>query len=349
MNPDHGNSPSEDGPIPSVGRPGQLGVSSPFDGDADARIDMLTRAGLSSATVPTHALGGEDPDAAANWLEEGEQRHCLIFWHSPVTVLARAMAEGLGPDDALAQWQPRAEGVLAAIRRNRRRFTLVETSLACAHPDLLVERLNQRLALALTPPGHASGALEDHDPVELLIAERAVRSSAQAHRLVQELRATSLPLTQWHDDVLPDALTAWQRYGECSKAGLADSERLREENRKLRDKQQALQQQLEQREQSTSPEQSSAYEDLQEENELLLQQLHHVQEELESYYLESRDIQQKYEKAESQRKKFERDYNTALQRAGMLQKKIDAMRASRSWRITKPLRAGNLFKRKKKN
>jgi len=57
--------------------------------------------------------------------------------------------------------------------------------------------------------------------------------------------------------------------------------------------------------------------DLEEENELLLQQLHHVQEELESYFLSGTDARQELEEARAT---------------------IEALCNSKSWKITRPLR-----------
>jgi hypothetical protein len=347
MNLNHNKAPSDGGPVPSIGRPGHLGIASPFGGDARAPMDTLARAGLSSASLPLHTIESENAEAVAGWLENNAQRHCVIFWQSPVTALAQAMAEGQAPDEALAEWTARAENVLVAVRKNRRRTTLIESTLGQANPGELIERLNQRLDLSLITPSNTANTPEEHDPVELLIAERAVVTNTQARRLAQELQATSLPLGQGDEDLLPDSLTAWHGYQQHGNTERAEAERLRAQNRELRQEQQKLKTQLDELKGKADLSQSGEYQDLKEENDLLLQQLHHVQEELESYYLGSRDIQQKYDKAEAERKKLERSCNAALQRAGMLQKKIDSMRASRSWRLTKPLRVGNFLKRKK--
>ncbi len=347
MDPDYGKAPSEGGPVPSIGRPEELGVASPFDENAVALKDHLSRIGLSGDAPTLHAVKGEDPQALSDWLEKYPQGHCLVFWRSPVAAVARAMAEGVAPDEALNQWLGQAETLMGAVRRNRRRTTLVESSMAQAHPGMLAERLAQRLALSLSTSSNITGPSEDLDPIETLIAERTVVTNALAHRIAQELEATALPLGAGKDDLLPDPLTAWQSHRTHEKVVRADYERVRSENRELRQERQALKRQLDEQEASSGSNQARDQLELKEENDLLLQQLHNVQEELESYYLESREHQQKYQKAESERKKLERECNSALQRAGMLQNKIDAMRKSRSWRLTKPLRAGNLLKRKK--
>jgi hypothetical protein len=327
MNPTHPDTPSEGASIPAVATPGTLYLSGPPDVGIESLIQLLQEAGLDNqaadakqSAIRWQALSGSELLSNPSRIQEAPNAHLLLFFQSPETVLARAMDEGRSPDEALSEWLETAESTLALIRQNRRRITLVEMTLALQNPNNLIERLNQRLSLALTSQGYQNNwPVSSLDPIHLLIAHNAVTTHTQARRLASELQATAIPIGQY-ESLLPDALSAWDGYR--SKVTGPESE---------------------QKEKS-----SEEFKDLQEENELLLLQLHHVQEELESYYLDGRDIQQKYEKAESERKKLERDHNTALQRARMLQQRIDAMRASRSWRITKPLRVGNIFKRSKK-
>jgi len=66
-----------------------------------------------------------------------------------------------------------------------------------------------------------------------------------------------------------------------------------------------------------TPKDEARIRDLEEENELLLQQLHHVQEELESYFLSGTDARQELEEARAT---------------------IEALCNSKSWKITRPLR-----------
>lgn len=89
------------------------------------------------------------------------------------------------------------------------------------------------------------------------------------------------------------------------------------------------------------PVQVDELEELKEENELLLLQLHQVQEELESYYLTNLDL----EKKASKQSKLEKENRVLQQRAQVLSQKIDNMRHSKSWKLTKPLRGfTKLFK-----
>ena len=347
MNPTFGEPSSELGAVPTVPRPGHLGAFAALGADATALIDLLGQAGASGMNERLQIIEGETPHALADWLNlvQHTDAHALVFWQAPAITLANAMAREQPPNEALAQWVGQAEQFLGVVRRNRRRITLVETTLAQSEPDAFIERLSERLALSWATPVELDARPQEHDPVDILIAERAVTSSTRARRLVQELQATSLPIAP-DEYLLPDPLTAWQAYHDQKLK--KENERLQNDLKQLQEKLKCCNQREEAQKQKES-QQTRELADLNEENELLLQQLHHVQEELEAYYLDGRDWDQKYHKAEAARKKLEKHYNSAIQRANVLQQRIEKMRASRSWRITKPLRAGNIFKRKKKN
>ena len=360
MNPIHPDIPSAGAPIPAVARPRLLYMAGPPEMHMEPMIQLLERAGIAhqSAASEPHSLHwqpvtNDELQDITPRLSERADAHLLLFYRAPAVVLAEAMGNGRPPDEALAVWLESIESMLAIVRQNRRRTTLVEVTLAQQEPARLIDRLNQRLALSLSKSEGDSGwPPQELDPVHLLIAHNAVLANTQARRLASELQATALPIAD-ESSLLPESLNAWETYSRRVTEIESEHQRLLYQNNRLKKQLGDAESELKNaqarlNEAASRPVQTDGLKELKEENELLLQQLHHVQEELESYYLDGRDIQQKYEKAEAERKKLERDYNTALQRARMLQQRIDAMRASRSWRLTKPLRAGNIFKRSKK-
>lgn len=308
---------ADDEPLPCIGPLDQLGLASPFDGRPGLCIDLLVSAGLSTTIEGLHRVDGKGLEVVRAWLDNGAERHCLIFWRVPCVAIAYGMKEGIAPDQALAQWKTIAKQLSVLIRRNRHRITLAETTQAELKPGMLAMRLNQRFDLGLTRPEAPAAVPMDQGVIEVLIARSAVLADKQVRRLAAKLQEVSLPLAPNYHDLLPHPRDAWR--------------------------------QLEEMKSSQKARVSIANQDLQEENELLVQQLHEVQEELEFYYLECTKFHQKYERAEAERKKLERDRNAALKQCEVLQKRIDAMRASRSWRITKPLRAGNLLNRWKRH
>lgn len=320
MNPTSPDQPAEDAPISTIARPGMLYVAGPPGADIQPLTQILEQAGLSQQPTESgqqrlqwQTLANSDPQSIAGQLQASADAHLLLFYQAAVPVLAEAMGQGSSPDEALNEWLAQAEAILAVIRQNRRRITLMEMTLAMQDPATLVERLGQRLGLALKAPlSESVRNTFDQDAIYRLIAHAAVMNNTQARLAAAELQATALPVGT-EELSLPEALSAWQAY-----------------------------------QQRAEPQQSGDLEELKEENELLLLQLHQVQEELESYYLEGRDLDSSYQQLEAQNKKLEKERRALKQRAEVLQKKIEDMRKSSSWRLTKPLRGVNkLFKRNK--
>jgi len=348
MSPTFGETPQRGKPVAAIGKPRSLGVAAVLGADREELHDLLECAGQPGSSPPVHQLDDDDTNTLSKWLREARDAHLLLFWQNPVLTLAQAMANQQSPDEALNQWMVTAEQNLALVRKNRRRITLVESVLARYQPQVLLRRLNERLALSLTSRSGSPSAMEAQNPLELLIADRAIKANLQALRVFQELQATSLPLGSY-EELLPDPLSSWQAYHQEVTQSRADVESLKEKNQRLRQEQEQLKMRLKELDKEEDKMSSTRVQAIQDENDLLLKQLHHVQEELESYYLESRSLLQKYDQTEAQRKKLERQRNSAMQRARALQQKIDEMRDSRSWRLTKPLRAGNIFRRKRKS
>ena len=105
----------------------------------------------------------------------------------PAAAMARAVAAGQAPAEALAAWTAETGALLAACRRMRRRITLLELGHAAAATPALAEALGARLGLTLSapkdtpgdaPPGDAppGDAPEDDaaDALSLLLAEAAL-------------------------------------------------------------------------------------------------------------------------------------------------------------------------------
>lgn len=127
-----------------------------------------------------------------------EGRLCLLIWQSPRQALAAAIAAGLPPSQAIAEWQGTAEDILDLFRRNRRRMVLVDSDLLHAAGPAetgdaadLRDRLAQRLGLDALPvlPAQTTEA-----PVTDLVAGLAPLALAQIQDVLAELQASSLAL-----------------------------------------------------------------------------------------------------------------------------------------------------------
>lgn len=318
--------------LPSLGRPSRLGIAGPPGVDIDSLIQQLRQAGLQGTAEAQEGMTGYDlvkyttPADLSAWLKKHGGAHILLCWQAPVSVLSQAMASGSTPEDALDAWVERNEALLAVIRQHRRRFTLVEMTLAEVNTAQLANRLNQRLSLALaTPTAAPQVAPSQEDPVHALIAHRAVIGNTRAKKLAAELQVTSVPVGL-EETLLPEAVVAWQAYNEAMEQRQREIERFKQKCQQLEAQRNTVLEPDPDLE-SAKHKLESLNKDLQEENDLLLQQLHHVQEELEAYYLKSIEAKQ----GSKQVSKLKRQN-------ALLQRRVDYMENSRSWKITRPMR-----------
>lgn len=322
MHANHKESSPVSGPIPAVERPTALQVADVTGLERGPIAEILRSAGLNPAASQSGSGAGpvlqvvdDGAEAAASRISGAEGAHLLLCYRAPIFVLAESLAQGRPPAEALAEWMTEAESLLAICRQNRRRLTLVEATLATRNQLAFVERLNQRLGLSLAlPSAGKSGEHVDPNPVFLLIADHTVRTDAEVRQMAAELEATAIPITP-AQALLPDAAAACSAYGD-QRAASEDGSKIK-------------------------------FDELKEENDLLLLQLHQVQEELEAYYLETHGSEGKLQQSEQRCKELEKECRAAKAKSAALDSKIAKMRKSRSWRITKPIRAWNkLFRRK---
>lgn len=342
--------------IPRVELPQKLGVVVPPGQDSGSVWKMLVASGLSTdegaARAPVLVDAGADGlEALPVWLEQHPEGHILLLFNAPVPTIARHMADTVEPGEAVAQWHQHAEQVLAIVRQNRRRMTLVALEAALADPAAFTALIGDRFGLALKRPVDSSDAGDDPGALFRMMAENAVWQSADVRNLAAELEANALPMPPSHGLLLPAVEEVYSEFNTLVEHTRARRKELEEENELLLQQLHQVQEELEttfqknrdlsgkldalEKDNSASAQSSEQLTDLQteldqvkrqsderrkdleEENELLLQQLHHVQEELESYYLNGMDARHELEEARTT---------------------IEALYNSMSWKITRPLR-----------
>jgi hypothetical protein len=225
--------------------------------------------------------GGIAPDAI--WVMQAIESHLpaaryLIFAENPVDALCawiQSADEGT-LQETLRRWEDSARCVLQQAQRLGERGLLLLASEAQAHPKALVEALQAWLGQAhvqLREPQSADDPAEAADPVARAIAAVAVQADARCRRIWEQLHAATQPLAgQVGDDILGFQL-----------AREVDGEALLQRYRELR-------QRLRELDRAQAEAAATALAELREENELLLLQLHQVQEELEHYFLEHRKL-----------------------------------------------------------
>jgi len=288
--------------IPPVEVPHELAVTVPSSQDSSEVCGILVAAGFATEEgvggIPVLIdSSGKGFEALGEWLEQHPSGHLLMLFSAPVPAIARTMADAVEPGEALALWRQDAERLLHLLRTNRHRLTLIALEPALAAPGVLVDLLARRFGLALEQPLAKENAGKSLGAVFRMIAANALWQSPDACNIADELEANALPMPVDQGVLLPTVDEVFREFNLLTKAI-----RVNEGGNKLDELHEGSERQIK---------------ELKEENELLIQQLHHLQEELESYYLNGIDTPYELEQARA---------------------KIESLYNSKSWRITKPLR-----------
>ncbi len=242
-------------------------------------------------------------------LDNGGSQQVVILHRRPEYLIAAAIAEGQAPTEACLQWQQQAEVLLSWLKHNRRRACLVETDSLLA-PDVdvtpLLERLGER-----SPDEYIMAALPEVEPLHLLYALQTVRQSEESQRLLAELEASTLPLSDdsFAEPALEvDALsaqlnaeTADVRHQSQEVQGLLEQSQRRVQvlevqlqDQKHQANENALQLQRSQDETTQLVQQLEASKN---ESALLISQLHLVQEELEAVLGSKQSLEEQFKDA----------------------------------------------------
>ena len=232
---------------------------------------------------------------ASDRLAADPNARLLIVYEDPVAALSLELENG-ADDLRLNDWIEQAERVLEVFRRQRKQVMLVDGNAAVANPSNLAQQLVDRLGASFSqidlPP-------LDNPAITMswLIADHVIRTDQTACRLLAELRASSLPIPRGSDSEASALIAHW-RNGSGMASGV-------------------------EAEPPVEPSDEPA-EKLKEENELLLLQLHQVQEELEHYFFSNKDLDQ--------------EVAALKQELGWKRDDIESLHNSMSWRVTAPLR-----------
>ena len=337
-------------PVPVVETPQSLVLACTRAAYRTALADLLQQAGFSMGSGTAEPAAGQPAlltqeqlgpmSEWPDWLAEHPKAHVLLLVALPSVAVARRLQEGSAPKTALADWMASAQDVLDVIRSQRRRISLMFAEPALAAPQAFVELLSRRLQLTLQAVSPEQQVPDLPSALLRLMAENAIWQSADARNIAAELEANALPLADSELSQVPAIDQVFTEYRNSIDRKARAAQELREENELLLEQLQRVQQKMEafadekkalagrlksvEVEEKSSQKLAAEIKDLQEENDLLLQQLHHVQEELERYYLQSMQPQGQPGL-----------YSAQLEAA---HETIRAIYNSYSWRLTWPLR-----------
>ncbi|MEA1052133.1 hypothetical protein U5801_20315 [Lamprobacter modestohalophilus] len=258
-----------------------------------------------------------------HWAEQLPNARFLLFFTDPETALAHAIRNGFDPSAFLEGWRDSIRHLTGFQRRYRARTLLLDAASAHRNPTAMivaVERLGLRLALR-------DPLLDEGEVlvVERLIARRWLANKADLAVLRAELEAHAYPLAESEPEPDLDAsqlLALYRQYQAGYQQLIAacdeQTQRANEQAQQAAHYQAEAKQYQAEAEQNQataeqhkaeadknakaldaekqrSREREAAHQDAAEENELLLLQLHQVQEELESLFLKGKEAQEAFE------------------------------------------------------
>jgi hypothetical protein len=232
---------------------------------------------------------------------DGSKRTQALYTYArPEYAVAQAIADGAVPEDALREWQAAINKMLAEFRPKRRHSLLVEATSALRHAGAPLPGQPTHTPAAGAKALETTGGIS---PIHLALATLAVYQTSDMRYLLGELAASTAPLPGW------------------DKPPQLDLQLIQQSLRTTRQAYEALETEL-----TTT---QTELKDHQEENELLLLQLHQVQEELEHYYLRNLELERKTKGKQPEEKE---------QSIKSLERRIHLIEHSTSWRLTAPLR-----------
>lgn len=265
-------------------------------------------------------------------LTRSKQRFCLLGYHPVEVALQAAMQQGELPEQALAQWVAQVRELLAQFKADRTHTTLINLVDLEHAPEQAAAGLAKRWGVSLEeePPAKPlplpSQALSSQPGSQhgfcQLLAKEMVGQSEELPGLLAELDACTLPLAEQaagSESIAADAafqqwraeFTQQQNTAEENRLLLEQLHRLQEKQESTLSREKALARQHEERTQEIITLQrqldEQAAEGLgqrlakqEEESHLLLEQLHLVQEELESALGREKTLTQQHEQAAKQ-------------------------------------------------
>lgn len=270
--------------------------------------------------------------------------------------IAYAVENGSSIESAATRWQAKTEELLAKQRQHRKNIKLFNIHQALHEPKKFQEALSQHLTI------HNYLPHKDESSLALLAACQYVSQTPELKALNTLLQASAIAL-QENEQLLVDVdnILGIQRTQTTELAAVnSEYDQLQQQAEQIQEilnQANARYEQLQtsqQQSEATLQQRESQHKDVAEERDLILSQLHVVQEQLESYYLQLQSEQQQnrhtliaHEKQSAKElEKLEIQLRRAKAKAAgveynknILEQELHKMRSSIVWRSAAPLRA----------
>lgn len=249
------------------------------------------------------------------WAAFEPRIHFLLVTSSPERMLAAAIDAGNAIDDAgqlLADWQAGHQEMLRFYHRHEARCLLVDAADGLSNPTALLRRCNEHWKLHLDLPTDVTHTSMHEHALSCHLARELCRAYPGTLGLESELRATLVPLSAPTARLVATTESLIEEYRQL-KDRSAEVEKLKALQAKLAEDKQQIEQLTKENIQLKKANDEAAkrvsadelvtvqtrLKDAEQENELLLLQLHQVQEELEHYFLQHQEAKQQLAAADA--------------------------------------------------
>lgn len=294
--------------------------SSPLESPGKIWEQLASSFFIENITVPL--WGWQDFRSA--WLLDFwlhfENRICfLLVCVSPEHLVARMLEDKtspeLSPEAAINFWTAYHQTLLRFHHNNPTRSLMVDARELVSHPALITDLCNRCWNLSLSLPSDII-PFSLPSPLASYLGAQFCHDFSEAQRLQQELRASITHPEEGICDSLYDSekivadfrqLTARAAAGDQLTEAKATIARLTQDTEKLNARLVQMKKDKEDKEIHSSRAEQTSCEAVQE-KELLLLQLHQIQEELEQVFLKNQEMQQELAKEQNRHQRLLRSY-----------------------------------------
>ena len=223
------------------------------------------------------------------WKAFDPQIRFVLVYSAPEFVICNMLQQQVDApadmDSILAVWNRYNTELLRFYNRNRDRCLLINAQTALQHPSVLLEKMADAFALKLQLPAEEARQNTSRVAAGLACSLISDTSPTDQNALYQELESTADIISSGVRPSTQEKLHAWSEYNRLIRELNNNASLTEQQQREL----ETLKAELEQQTHNNLNKQQ----ELEQENELLLLQLHQVQEELEQHFLNNQELGEK--------------------------------------------------------
>ncbi len=240
------------------------------------------------------------------WATTFPQAKFLLFYIRAESALAYALQKGVDPEQFIEDWHASNQVLIHFQRRNRRRSLLLDAETAAQQPEALAD-VCQRIGLVLQAANPSPILTAVAPALECLLASQFLHEQSAIQVLQMELEASAQPLGEAVVHEFPQLKEVYQGYRQW-QTRIEQLTTGRDEQARLATERQSELTQIKQ----TQEVLNAASKGTEQENELLLLQLHQVQEELEAVFLQKQQIEQSSKEQGSKLKQLQQELDRTM-------------------------------------